>query len=214
MRTWPRSRHSWTATPPTAWLCLTARTARSCSNPGCFIALAPPIGALVGVGAAMLWKHRSRLFARLVLAGALLVTAAWSYVLLDRSPTWNPSLKTAILILGVLGAGAIVALPAGWKRLPVAAAALGLLVALLGPAAYTLDTVTTAHSGAIPSAGPAVLASTFGPRGGFGGGPRGQGGFGPPPGGAFPGAAFPGGANPPRGIGGGGGFLNASQPGS
>ncbi len=31
-------RHSWTGTPPTAWSCLTARTARSCSNPGCFTA--------------------------------------------------------------------------------------------------------------------------------------------------------------------------------
>jgi 4-amino-4-deoxy-L-arabinose transferase-like glycosyltransferase len=180
------------------------------------VALAPPIGALVGIGASMLWRHRSLLLARLVLAGAVLVTAAWSYVLLDRSPDWNPPLKTAILILGLLGAGAIVALPVGRKRLPTAAAALGVLVALLGPAAYTLDTVTTAHSGAIPSAGPAVLASNAGPRAGIGAGPGGQGGFGAGPRGqgglgAPPGGRFAGGANPPQA---GRGFLNATQPGS
>ncbi|MHB8614125.1 MAG: ArnT family glycosyltransferase [Candidatus Dormibacteraceae bacterium] len=193
------------------WLLVTGGVfsfAQGIIHPYYSIALAPPIGALVGTGTAMLWNRRSEMFARLVLAGALVVTAGWAYVLLDRSPEWNPTLKTAILILGMLGAGAIVALPAGWKRLSVAAAVLGVLVVLLGPVAYTMDTVTTAHSGAIPSAGPAVLASTGGPRAAFGGGFRGQGG--PPPGGAFAG-----GANPPRGIGaGGGGFLNATQPGS
>jgi 4-amino-4-deoxy-L-arabinose transferase-like glycosyltransferase len=195
------------------WLLVTGAVfsfAQGIIHPYYSIALAPPIGALVGIGASMLWKHRSQIISRLVLAGALVVTAAWAYVLLDRSPDWNPTLKTAIVIVGGLCAGALVALPAGWKRLPVAAAAIGVFVALLGPAAYTLDTVTTAHSGAIPSAGPAVLASTAGPGGGFGAGPRGQGGFGPPPGGRFAG-----GGNPPRGLGGGGGgFLNATQPGS
>ena len=200
------------------WLLITGAVfslAQGIIHPYYSIALAPPIGALVGIGAWMLWRRRSMLFARLVLAGALAVTAAWAYVLLDRSPDWNPTLKTAILILGLIGAAAIVVLPAASKRLPTAVAALGLLVALLGPAAYTLDTVTTAHSGAIPSAGPAVLASTAGP-GGFPAGPRGQGGFGGPPRGGFPGGGFPGGGNPRGGFGGGGGagFLNASQPGS
>jgi 4-amino-4-deoxy-L-arabinose transferase-like glycosyltransferase len=194
------------------WLLLTGAVfsfAQGIIHPYYSIALAPPIGALVGIGTWMLWRHRSRLFARLLLAGALVATTAWSYVLLDRSPDWNPGLKTAILILGLLGAAAIVALLAGWKRLPIAVAALGVFVALLGPAAYTLDTVTTAKSGAIPSAGPAVLGSTAGP-GAFPAGLGRQGGFGGPPGGGFPG-----GANPPGGVGGGGaGFLNATQPGS
>ena len=194
------------------WLLLTGAVfsfAQGIIHPYYSIALAPPIGALVGIGTWMLWRCRSSLFARLLLAGALVATAAWSYVLLDRSPDWNPGLKTAILILGLLGAVAIVALPAGWKRLPISVAALGVFVALLGPASYTLDTVTTAYSGAIPSAGPAVLGSTAGP-GGFRAGPGGQGGFGGPPGGGFTG-----GAPPPGGVGGGGaGFLNATKPGS
>jgi 4-amino-4-deoxy-L-arabinose transferase-like glycosyltransferase len=198
------------------WLLVTGAVfsfAQGIIHPYYSIALAPPIGALIGIGASTLWKHRSHLGARLVLAAALLGTAAWSYVLLERSPDWNPALKTAILVLGVVGAGAIVAVPAASKRLPAVVAALGLFVALLGPAAFTLDTVTTAHSGAIPSAGPAVLASAAGP-GAFGG-PRGQRGFGPPPGGNFGGGPFAGGGNPRRGVGGGGGgFLNATQPGT
>jgi 4-amino-4-deoxy-L-arabinose transferase-like glycosyltransferase len=169
------------------------------------IALAPPIGALVGIGASMLWKHRSLLFARLVLASTLLLTAVWAYVLLDRSPSWNPPLKTAILVLGLVGAAVIAMLPAASRRMPIAAATLGLLVALSAPAAYTLDAISTAHRGALPSAGPAVHSSTAGPQARVTG-PRGQGGFGAPPGGAFAG-----GANPRRG---GAGFLNATQPGS
>jgi 4-amino-4-deoxy-L-arabinose transferase-like glycosyltransferase len=169
------------------------------------IALAPPIGALVGIGASMLWRHRSLLFARLVLASTLLLTAVWAYVLLDRSPSWNPPLKTAILVLGLVGAAVIAMLPAASRRMPIAAATLGLLVALGAPAAYTLDAISTAHRGALPSAGPAVHSSTAGPQARVTG-PRGQGGFGAPPGGAFAG-----GANPRRG---GAGFLNATQPGS
>src|SRR5207302_6156859 len=100
----------------------------------------------------------------------------------------------------------------------------GLMAVLAGPAAYTIDTVATAHTGAIPSAGPAVAAAS-----GAGGVPGGGGGgrFGPP-GGAFGGGfggglpgrgpnSFGGGGNPggnPGGPGGpgGGGFLNSSQP--
>src|SRR5207302_3521687 len=96
-------------------------------------------------------------------------------------------------------------------------AAAGLMAVLAGPAAYTIDTVATVHTGAIPSAGPAVAAAS-----GAGGVPGGGGGgrFGPP-GGAFGGGfggglagrgpnSFGGGGNP--GGPSGGGFLNSSQP--
>jgi hypothetical protein len=94
----------------------------------------------------------------------------------------------------------------------------------------------TAHSGAIPSAGPAVTAAnTGGVPGGFGGGFAGRGGSRGFPGGfggggfggGFPGAGFGnpggfggGGFGIPRGAGGGGfgggagSFLNASTPGA
>jgi len=44
------------------------------------------------------------LFARLAMAVTLMVTAVWAYVLLDRSPTWYPALKWAIVVLGALTA--------------------------------------------------------------------------------------------------------------
>jgi hypothetical protein len=98
-------------------------------------------------------------------------------------------------------------------------AGLAVLAGLAGPAAYAVDTTSTPHSGAIPSAGPPV-AGGFGPTGGGGRGgfrPRfGQGlapGFGQQaPGGlgALPGGGFTGGA--PGGQGGLGGLLDTGTP--
>ncbi len=95
--------------------------------------------------------------------------------------------------------------PAAAARLALAAAPLGLaLVAgLAGPAAYALDTVATAHTGAIPSAGPPPAGLGW-PGGGPGGRrprwrPGGQGGSRPErdqAGGSAPGGAQPGGTAP------------------
>jgi 4-amino-4-deoxy-L-arabinose transferase-like glycosyltransferase len=164
------------------------------------VALAPAIGALVGVGSVELWRRRRHLASRLTLAAALAATSAWAFVLLDRTPDWNPGLKFVVLAAGLVASAMIAAGPLPGRPLATAAAAAGLLATLAGPAAYTLDTVTTAHNGAIPSAGPAVASTT-----GFGPGPGGRTFNGPPPG-AFAGA-------PPAG-GAGGNFLNASNPGS
>jgi hypothetical protein len=115
----------------------------------------------------------------------------------------------------------------------------GLGAAFAGPAAYTINTVITPHSGAIPSAGPTVIAANSGAPGAFGGGFPGRGGGRGFPGGfggggfsagnfptggfgggtTFPGGGFGGGgAGIPRGAGGGGfgggSFLNASTPGA
>jgi len=166
------------------------------------VALAPSIGALVGSGSVELWKRRRDVRARLLLAGAVAVTAAWAYVLLDRSPDWYPGLKVAILVLGLVAGAMIAAGPLPGRALATAVAATALFAVLAGPAAYTLETVATAHSGAIPSAGPSVVGTTIG-FGGPGGALRARGGFGQPPAGAFV---------PPQG--GGGNFLQASRPGS
>jgi hypothetical protein len=90
---------------------------------------------------------------------------------------------------------------------------LALLSGLAGPLAYSLDTAATAHTGALPSAGPSV-ASFGGPGGGFGAGRPGGGlgagrpggGFGAGrPGGGFGGQAGPGGSAGQRPGGAGGG---------
>jgi 4-amino-4-deoxy-L-arabinose transferase-like glycosyltransferase len=150
-------------------------------HPYYMIALAPAIAALVGIGAVMLWRARDSVLARVTLAGGLAVTAIWAYVLLNRSPAWLPWLRPAILLFGFAAAATVLAGPwlagrAGTGRGRAALLALpiplALVAALAGPLAYSLDTAATAHSGAIPSAGPAVALS--GGPGGFGGG----GGFG------------------------------------
>jgi 4-amino-4-deoxy-L-arabinose transferase-like glycosyltransferase len=184
------------------WLIVTGAVfslAQGIIHPYYTIALAPPIGALTSAGARVLWQHRASLIARMLMAGTVLVTAAWSYELLDRSPSWHPELRAALVAGAAAAAILVVVLPPVASRGLTVAAALGVMVALAGPAAYTLDTVATAHSGAIPSAGPAVASTTgLGPAGG---GFR-TGRFTPPGG-------FPGGR--PQG---GGGFLNASQVGT
>jgi hypothetical protein len=123
-----------------------------------------------------------------------------------------------VLLCGLLAATVMLAMPAmarlaatGRGRAALAAlpVTLALTAALAGPAAYSIDTAATAHTGALPTAGPAVT-------GAFGGGPGGrQGGTGPGRG-QLPGSArapggpagFPAGASgtggaPARGTGGG-----------
>jgi 4-amino-4-deoxy-L-arabinose transferase-like glycosyltransferase len=192
------------------------------------VALAPAVGAVVGTGGVLLWQRRRSPVAAAVLAATVAVTALWSWALLGRSPDWHPWLRVAVLAGGL--AAAALLLVAG--RLPRYAATAGLAAAvaaaLAGPAGYSFNTVSTAHSGAIPTAGPSVQGGD--PGGGFGGGPGGAGGPGGFRGGtrgggqapALPGGAqaFPGGAGSPGGGatrggargGGMGGLLNAQEP--
>jgi len=170
------------------WLLLTGLIfsyAQGIIHPYYTVALAPAVGALVGMGAWTLWSRRSELFPRLALATALVATVVWSFVLLGWSPDWYPALRWAVLFAGLATAVAVVALPRSRGVLAAAIAGLGITAVLAGPAAYSLNTASTPHSGAIPSAGPAVV-SAFGPggigqggfgRGGFGGRGFGRGGF-------------------------------------
>ena len=62
------------------------------------VALAPAIAAVVGVGAASLWRRRRPAGRAPALAGTVAVTAIWSFVLLDRSTDWHPWLRYAVLV--------------------------------------------------------------------------------------------------------------------
>lgn len=90
-----------------------------------------------------MWRHRDRPVPRAVLAVVLAASAAWSYVLLDRTPTWHPGLRTAVLVVGLAVAVLLLAPVSWWKRTAVAVAAAGLLPGLPGPAAYAIDTAAT-----------------------------------------------------------------------
>ena len=175
-------------------------------HPYYMVALAPGIAALTGIGATSLWRAplgAGNLAGRIAAACGVLASAVWAYILLDRTPDWLPWLRWVVLVAGVAAAGLVLAGPvlarptaSRHARLALAAAPLGLaLVAgLAGPAAYALDTVATAHTGAIPSAGPASA--------GFGGGPGGRGGF--------PGAGLSGRAPAGTGTAGGTGAPNGT----
>ncbi|MEV1111017.1 glycosyltransferase family 39 protein [Micromonospora sp. NPDC049751] len=184
------------------------------------VALAPAVGALVGIGVTLLWRQRrprptpaadadeepvlvSRwqrwrpLAATATLAATLAVTVWWAWVLLGRSPDWYPWLRAVVLVPGLLGAALLLLTVRLPRWLGAVALGVGAAAALAGPAAYAAQTAATPHTGSIPSAGPAV-AGGFG-RGGFPGG-RPPGGMAFPGRGQFPGdgrngASVPGGEN-------------------
>jgi 4-amino-4-deoxy-L-arabinose transferase-like glycosyltransferase len=202
------------------------------------VVLAPAVGALVGIGGVTLWPRRSGWAGRAGISAAVAATAIWAFVLLKRTPHWNPWLAPTVLGVGLILAALLLIRPHLPRRLSLAIVTGALVVGLLGPAGYTVATVATAQAGAIPSAGP---NAGRGPGGGPGGGafrggiPRRFGRFPtqPPAGGSF-GRFFPGaapgapasplgGARPGAGplfggplfggpAGGLGGLLNGSTP--
>jgi 4-amino-4-deoxy-L-arabinose transferase-like glycosyltransferase len=196
------------------------------------VALAPAVGALVGIGAVTLWRRRRNPFAALVLAATVAASAWWSCVLLGRSADFVPWLRWAVLAGGLLAAAGLLlaafrlpARVAGMAARAVGmAAALALAAVLAGPAAYAADTAATPHAGSIPSAGPMVAGGFAGPGRGDGtrgpwdgglapggtppGSPGGTVRLSPVPGGAVPGGAVPDGGGMHGGDAGTGGLLD------
>jgi 4-amino-4-deoxy-L-arabinose transferase-like glycosyltransferase len=123
------------------------------------VALAPAIGAVVGVGGVELWRRRSDPVALAALSGAVALAALQSYLLLD---SWSGALAITVLLLGFPAA-------VGFFVKPEAFVPVALVAALLGPGAYSVATAATPHSGAIPSAGPAGSGGMPGGGGGMGG---------------------------------------------
>jgi 4-amino-4-deoxy-L-arabinose transferase-like glycosyltransferase len=205
------------------WLIVTGLTfsyMQGIIHPYYMVALAPAIGALVGVGGAALWQQGLGWAGRACVATAVGVSGVWAYVLLNRTPTWLPWLRWVVVIAGILGAAWILLAPLAGDRLrrgrvlTIAPLTFALVAGLGGPVAYTLDTVNSSYTGSIPSAGPASTSSF----GGGGGAPGGTGGgftpggtrtgtggtgTGGPGGGGVPGGA-PGGTNGSAGTGTGG----------
>ncbi|MGN8026852.1 glycosyltransferase family 39 protein [Microbacterium sp. 22242] len=161
------------------------------------VALAAPLAGLLGASGAVVFRHRDRLWARVLLAASALITAGWAWVLLERATDWLPWLKIVVLVVSLAGA-ALVLFPPRSRILTAATVSALLAGALLAPAAYTLETVGSAHSGSIVTAGPAVASGMGGFRGGFPGGrPAGTGGAAA--------GGFPGGGQAPGGTAGTGG---------
>ena len=160
------------------WLLVTALVfsyAKGIIHPYYTVALAPAIGGLVGIGVTLLWRLRDRLSASLLLGMSVLLAAGWQFVLLDRTASWLPWLRYAILMLGVATALLLVVVSRMARRVGIVIAGVALIAGLAGPTAYAVATARQPHTGSIPSSGPAG-AGGFGPggqgaRGGrFGGG--------------------------------------------
>ncbi|MCX4507209.1 ArnT family glycosyltransferase [Streptomyces anulatus] len=142
------------------------------------VALAPYVAALVAMGVTVLWEERGAWWPRAVLAGTVVVTVVWAYVLLGRTPDYLPWLRWAVLAAGLVGAlGLLVVGRFGGRGLVAAVVGLGCAASLAGPAAYTVSTLNSGHQGSIVTAGPSAGFGTGGPGGGGGrGGPGGPGG--------------------------------------
>jgi len=176
------------------------------------VALAPAVAALVAMGGAVFWRYRDRGVSRVLGAVAVVGTSVWACELLGRTPGYLPWLRWTVVVVGTTSGLLVLVAPivARWTgRLTALAIGLGLVASLGGPIAYTATTITTPHTGSIPSAGPVLAGSTVsGPGGaaeGTAGGPvragAGVAGWRPSlPGGSGPAPSGTGG--PPSGTGG------------
>jgi hypothetical protein len=153
------------------------------------VALAPAIGALVGTGSVLLWRHRAVAprVALGLLALTVLVTCGWGFELLRTDSSFHPSVKylevAAAVAAVVLLAGPAIWLRNRWRLLVVAGTLTAMAVAL-PTAAWALGTAATPHSGSIPTAvsgsGNAGFSTgSSGGSGGFRGGAPGGGFAGP-----------------------------------
>lgn len=158
------------------------------------VAMAPAIAALAAAGLVDLWRLRAGRFwiGGLAVGAATLGTAWFGATLLERTPSFAPSLGVAAIALagvavGVLVVASLPALRDRLARLALLAAGLGVAAALLAPASFAVATTGTAYGGGDPHPGPvasgqvgggAGFRGTTGGLGGFAGG--GPGGFGGP----------------------------------
>jgi 4-amino-4-deoxy-L-arabinose transferase-like glycosyltransferase len=204
--------------------------AKGIIHPYYTVALAPAIGAVIGITAIGLWRMRHTVAASVALAVTVAVTVGWQFILLDRNSSWLPWLRYSILVVGIAAALLLLVTTRLAAKVATAVAATALVASLAGPAAYSIATAAKPHTGSIPSAGPAGAAGGFGGRGpggragGFPGGARGA--FGGAPGGiggqaggtagGFPGGfagGFPGGTTGGGTTGGPVGGSNGGAPG-
>ncbi|WP_234817731.1 ArnT family glycosyltransferase [Mycolicibacterium sphagni] len=107
------------------------------------IALAPAVGALIGLAAVL---SRSAAVAMAIAA------AAWGIYLLHRAGLASSSTRWLIGAGAALGVILLVAARVKWPRLTPVAVAVSLFASLAGTAMFSLATAATPHNGSIPNA--------------------------------------------------------------
>nr|WP_277831283.1 glycosyltransferase family 39 protein [Rhodococcus sp. D2-41] len=135
------------------------------------LSLAPAVAGMFAIGIHEMWTRRKAPFGRIGLAALIATTGVWGWVILGRNAQWMPALRWVIVAVALIAAAALlVPRVHRIRRAATVAIAAGIIASLAGPAAYSIATIGTAHSGGGPTVGPVSSA-----RGGFGGG---HGGFG------------------------------------
>ncbi|MFC7755858.1 glycosyltransferase family 39 protein [Tsukamurella soli] len=130
------------------------------------VALAPAIGALVGIGTVIGWRSRDSWAGTGLLVALVAVSAAWGVIRAWRAQFAWPALGWATAVLGVVGIAALVIgrRYVGLRAVTVAVLALaggGVALATIG-----INTVGTGHQGGLP----AVVVTSVEGQWGFGGG--------------------------------------------
>uniref|UniRef100_UPI003D8D0325 ArnT family glycosyltransferase n=1 Tax=Gordonia sp. B7-2 TaxID=3420932 RepID=UPI003D8D0325 len=131
------------------------------------VALAPAIGALIGIGAVMAWRRRDHWDGRITLAGMIGLAGWWSIVLLNRNDfgpqwcRWLIGIAAAAAVIGILVGATL-----GMRRLLATSLIVGSLAGAGGTVGFAIATAATPHSGSIPNA---VNTSIEGGMGGPGG---------------------------------------------
>ncbi|MEU0463282.1 glycosyltransferase family 39 protein [Amycolatopsis sp. NPDC006131] len=130
------------------------------------VALAPGIAGLVGIGAVELWRGRHNFAARIVLALMLAATGVWDFILLARTPSWQPWLRWVLLVLTALVVAGLLFGLDRIRRAGIVLAVAGVITGLLAPGAYAVVTASQGHTGSIPTSGPSGNSMGFGDRAG------------------------------------------------
>ncbi|MGI6874028.1 ArnT family glycosyltransferase [Amycolatopsis sp. 3B14] len=130
------------------------------------VALAPGIAGLVGIGTVELWRGRHNFAARIVLALMLAATGVWDFILLARTPDWQPWLRWVLLVLTALVVAGLLFGLDRIRRAGIVLAVAGVITGLLAPAAYAVVTASQGHTGSIPTSGPSGNSMGFGDRAG------------------------------------------------
>jgi 4-amino-4-deoxy-L-arabinose transferase-like glycosyltransferase len=115
------------------------------------VAMAPAIGALIGLGGMWAWRRRTNWDGRTAMAVMIALAAIWTLLLLHRTelgPAW------ARWSIGIAAAAAVVMLLAAkWlPRLFPVAVIVGMLAGVAGSAGFAIATADTPHDGPIPNA--------------------------------------------------------------
>ena len=110
------------------------------------VALAPALGALVGIGGVTLWRRRGNWFARIGLAGVIALTGWWTVQLLRRTPNFNAWLQPLVVVGSIIGVVGVLAADHIGRTGRAVALSAGVVAGLIAP-----DGGVDRHGGACPT---------------------------------------------------------------